>query len=44
LISPDESVEISCPSKRIEPEVGSSRRRMSRAVVDLPQPLSPTMP
>ena len=44
LISLGESWEISCPSKRMEPDVGSSRRSTSRAVVDLPQPLSPTMP
>ena len=35
---------MSCPSKRIVPAVGSSRRRISRAVVDLPQPDSPTIP
>ena len=35
---------ISRPSKRTEPDVGSSRRISSRAVVDLPQPLSPTSP
>ena len=32
------------PSKRIVPDVGSSRRSISRAVVDLPQPDSPTIP
>ena len=35
---------MSAPSKRIEPLVGSSRRTISRAVVDLPQPDSPTRP
>ena len=34
----------SCPSSRIDPEVGSIRRITVRATVDLPQPLSPTMP
>ena len=32
------------PSKRIVPAVGSSSRSIRRAVVDLPQPDSPTMP
>ena len=35
---------MSRPSKRIVPAVGSRSRRISRAVVDLPQPDSPTMP
>ena len=35
---------ISRPSKRTEPDVGCSSRSSSRAVVDLPQPLSPTIP
>ncbi len=35
---------MSWPSKRIVPDVGSSSRRISRAVVDLPQPDSPTIP
>ena len=35
---------ISRPSNVIEPLVGSIRRISSRAVVDLPQPDSPTMP
>src|SRR5215217_7765640 len=35
---------ISRPSKRTEPDVGRSSRISSRAVVDLPQPLSPTIP
>ena len=41
--APDASV-MSWPSKRIEPEVGSIRRSSRRAVVDLPQPDSPTRP
>ena len=36
-----ESFEMSRPSKRIVPPVGSRSRRISRAVVDLPQPDSP---
>ena len=35
---------MSRPSKRIVPAVGSSSLSISRAVVDLPQPDSPTMP
>ena len=35
---------ISLPSKRIDPSVGSISRSSSRAVVDLPQPDSPTIP
>src|SRR4051812_22519334 len=35
---------ISWPSNRIEPSVGSISRSSSRAVVDLPQPDSPTRP
>ena len=35
---------ISRPSNLTEPDVGSSRRSSRRAVVDFPQPLSPTMP
>ena len=35
---------MSRPSKRIVPLVGSSRRITSRAVVLLPQPVSPTIP
>ncbi len=33
-----------CPSTATSPAVGSSRPRMRRANVDLPQPLSPTTP
>ena len=36
--------EMSVPPKRMRPEVGSSRRTMRFARVDLPQPDSPTMP
>src|SRR5215472_6855603 len=35
---------ISSPPKRIEPVVGSSRRRMQRPIVVLPEPDSPTSP
>jgi hypothetical protein len=35
---------MSSPWKRTAPLLGSIRRVMSRAVVDLPQPLSPTRP
>ena len=35
---------MSWPSKRISPEVDSSSRITRRAVVLLPQPVSPTMP
>src|SRR5690606_9068630 len=35
---------MSCPSKKIWPEVGSMSRSTTRPVVDLPQPLSPTNP
>ena len=35
---------MSCPSKRIVPPVGSSSFRTRRAVVDFPQPDSPTSP
>ena len=35
---------MSLPSKRTSPEVGSIIRRISRPVVDLPHPDSPTMP
>ncbi len=35
---------MSLPSYTIEPDVGASSRVSSRAVVDLPQPLSPTRP
>src|SRR5262249_46795311 len=35
---------MSSPSNRIVPAVGSSNLTISRAVVDLPQPDSPTMP
>ena len=35
---------MSRPSKRTSPEVTSSRRVISRAVVLLPQPVSPTIP
>ena len=42
--SPPESFWISRPSKRITPDVGSSRRSTSRPVVDLPHPDSPTRP
>ena len=35
---------MSSPSKRIVPLVGSSSRMIRRAVVVLPQPVSPTMP
>ena len=38
------AVAISSPSNLIEPLVGSISRRISRAVVDLPQPDSPTIP
>src|SRR5262245_35095464 len=36
--------EMSRPSKMISPAVGSRRRMMQRAIVDLPQPDSPTTP
>ena len=39
-----ESFVMSRPSKTIRPPVGSSRRMMQRAIVDLPQPDSPTTP
>ena len=39
-----ESFEMSRPRNVIVPEVGSSRRMMQRAIVDLPQPDSPTTP
>ena len=35
---------MSSPSKTIRPPVGSSSRMMQRAIVDLPQPDSPTTP
>ena len=35
---------MSCPSYEIVPLVGVRRRVISRAVVDFPQPLSPTSP
>ena len=35
---------MSLPSKSISPAVASSRRVISRAVVLLPQPVSPTIP
>ena len=35
---------MSRPSNVIEPPVGSSSRAMQRAIVDLPQPDSPTTP
>ncbi len=41
--APSERV-MSLPSKPISPRVASSRRVISRAVVLLPQPVSPTMP
>ena len=44
LTSPALRVAISLPSNVIEPDVGSSSRSSSRAVVDLPQPDSPTSP
>src|SRR5438876_4834877 len=43
-ISVRESLVMSRPSKTIRPSVGSSRRMMQRAIVDLPQPDSPTTP
>ena len=36
--------EMSLPSNVIFPAVGSSRRMITRASVDLPQPDSPTIP
>src|SRR6266480_798163 len=39
-----DSSEISRPASRMPPEVGSISRTMQRATVDLPDPLSPTMP
>ena len=39
-----ESCVMSRPSKTIRPPVGSRRRMMQRAIVDLPQPDSPTTP
>ena len=39
-----DSSEISRPARRMPPEVGSISRTMQRATVDLPEPLSPTMP
>jgi hypothetical protein len=44
LSSPPRAVVMSWPAKAIEPDVGSSSRAISRAVVLLPQPLSPTSP
>ncbi len=35
---------IACPLKRMAPSSRAIRSMMSRAVVDLPQPDSPTMP
>ena len=43
-ISARESCVMSRPSKTIVPPVGSSSRMMQRAIVDLPQPDSPTTP
>ena len=43
-ISARERFVMSTPSKMILPPVGSSRRMMQRAIVDLPQPDSPTTP
>src|SRR2546423_6040366 len=43
-ISPRESLVMSCPRNWIEPPVGSSSFMMQRAIVDLPQPDSPTTP
>ncbi len=43
IASPDNWVS-SLPSNRIEPDVGRGSCMMARPVVDLPQPLSPTMP
>jgi hypothetical protein len=43
-ISARESFVMSRPSKMIRPSVGSSSRMMQRAIVDLPQPDSPTTP
>ena len=44
LISTRESLVMSRPSKTIRPSVASSSRMMQRAIVDLPQPDSPTTP
>ncbi|MNL45671.1 hypothetical protein D3C87_1683330 [compost metagenome] len=38
------AVAISVPSRRTLPELGSIKRAMQRARVDLPEPDSPTMP
>jgi hypothetical protein len=35
---------MSVPRRRISPPLGSIRRTMQRATVDLPEPDSPTMP
>ena len=41
-VTGDIRMRTSCPSNRTVPESGSTRRRIERPVVDLPQPLSPT--
>src|SRR5256884_159347 len=43
-ISPPDSFVRLWPLKRISPSVGSTRRRIERPSVDLPQPDSPTRP
>src|SRR5512139_1940920 len=43
-ISATLSLQTSLPSKRTSPSVGSINRRIARAVVDFPHPLSPTSP
>ena len=43
-ISARERCVMSRPSKTTVPPVGSSSRMMQRAIVDLPQPDSPTTP